>query len=86
VVGVPMDALRTRLALVTALRPAGRRRLFEEAERGVRAQLAKVEQDVARARRDDDPWDRLVAEAALATQRVRLAWVRRARRLATKPS
>ena len=86
VVGVPMDALRTRLALVAALPPARRRHLFEEAERGMRAQMVRIEQDRARARRAGDPWERLVAEGAAATQRVRLAWVRRARRLAAKPA
>jgi DNA-binding PadR family transcriptional regulator len=80
VVGVPMDALRTRVALLAAMRPGRRARLLAEAERGVREQLALIEADVARAVAAGDPWERLVAEGAAATQRARLAWVGETRR------
>jgi DNA-binding PadR family transcriptional regulator len=80
VVGVPMDALRTRLGLIAALRPERRRRLFAEAERGVSEQLERVEQDLARAQGAGVPWELLIAEGAAATQRVRLEWVKRVRR------
>jgi DNA-binding PadR family transcriptional regulator len=74
-VGVPADPLRTRLEFLGALPPAQQAVFLAEAERGLREQVRRVEEDYAR-RPPGDAVGRLTARGALAALQARLEWIR----------
>jgi DNA-binding PadR family transcriptional regulator len=76
VVGVPMDALRTRVGFFELLSPAGRTVFLEEARAKLQVHLHNVRQDCRRSRGQTDPFDYLVARGALAVLLAREAWLK----------
>jgi DNA-binding PadR family transcriptional regulator len=74
--GIPPDPLRTRMRFLGALPPARKLSLLSEAERRVRAHLARVEEQCERYRRAGEPHAYLMARGAVRMQRARLDWIR----------
>lgn len=85
VTGVPPDPLRTRLSFLGSLPAAARRAFVEEALAGNEAALKATRIDLREARKEADPWRRLVARGALAALRARKAWLREVRRALARP-
>jgi DNA-binding PadR family transcriptional regulator len=74
VVGVPADPLRTRLGFLGALPPEQQSVFLAEAEKGMREQMRRIEEDCAR-RLPDDRVNYFVARGALAAMQARLEWI-----------
>jgi DNA-binding PadR family transcriptional regulator len=83
IVSVPPDPLRMRIAFMTVLPPARRRRFLEEIEKGLREFLEIFERDY-NERRVGDPQAELMAHGAVRTQKTRLEWIRGVRRAVEK--
>lgn len=76
----PLDPLRTRMYFVGTLPPARQRAYLLAAVRGLERQVARDREDAEAYRRasPDDAFGRIAAEGALALDRARLSWLRRA--------
>jgi DNA-binding PadR family transcriptional regulator len=76
VIGVPVDALRTRLQFLGALSPARRAAFLQDARTGLQDHIVEVEKDCRTSRGGPDPYHHLVARGALAMVRARRAWLK----------
>lgn len=74
-VSVPPDPLRMRIAFMTVLPPARRRKFLEELETGLEGFLELFQRDYTE-RRLGDPQAELMAKGALRMQKARLEWIR----------
>ncbi len=84
VVGVPMDALRTRLRFLAVLSAEDRRAFVVDAIAKLRAQIAIVRADCRNRRASGDVYSYLTARGALHSCRARLAWLLESQRLIEK--
>jgi DNA-binding PadR family transcriptional regulator len=84
VVGIPPDPLRTRLYFLEALPPRCRRQLLSEAERKVRAELARSQKQAHRTR-DENLMTFLADRGAVLSMAARLEWIREIRVRGIRP-
>ena len=75
ILSVPPDPLRMRIAFMTVLPPARRRRFLEAIEKGLHEFLEIFERDYTE-RRLGDPQAELMAHGAVRMQKTRLEWIR----------
>jgi DNA-binding PadR family transcriptional regulator len=84
-IGVPVDALRTRLRFLGAVPAPVRRAFLAEAETRLRDHLRVVEKECRRSRAGGDPFAYLVSRGALSMLQARSEWLREVRRTLAKP-
>ncbi len=82
-IGVPPDPLRTRLRVLEALPPAGRRAFLADARSRLRRHLCLVQADCRKRRASGQRFDFLMARGALHQMRAREAWLREVARAMT---
>lgn len=84
-IGVPVDALRTRLRFLGALTAQVRKDFLDEAETRLRDHLRVVEKECRRSRAGGDPFAYLVSRGALSMLQARSGWLREVRHTLEKP-
>ena len=78
--GVPHDPIRIRLYFLEALSPARRDAFFDSADAGFRAELASLEDDLARYEAERSTASAVATRGAIALCRARVRWIAEARR------
>ena len=77
VTGVPADPLRTRVSFLGALSAPERRRFLHEAIARTGPHLHDQEKDLARHRREGNPFETAVARGAIVSLKARRRWLRK---------
>ncbi|MBI3450926.1 MAG: PadR family transcriptional regulator [Acidobacteria bacterium] len=75
-VGVPMDALRTRVRFLGALTPSRRKAFIDEAIDMIGEEIRLVDADRRARLTDPDPFNHLMGQGAVLMLRARQAWLR----------